>query len=215
MNTKTLFLKSLRGGVDFGTWRGFWSIKCVLEWSLLLLYWMLNLEHLDAMNEVVGGIYSPQPLSSRWQSLLTMGTPDNHCSLSAACHVSAPVRVWSCWPLEPFVFLLHRTVRWPLTFALWLLSQHCSTLFIWAVDRWHAGSRCSGGSPDSPMNYSGACPKETWEWLVRWLPAWCTGPCPVRHLAVHSQSCSKFDCDPNWNSFLVCVEPYAPEISDI
>jgi hypothetical protein len=51
------------------------------------------------MNEVVGGIYSPQPLPSRWQSLLAMGTPtgqfggapDSHCSLSGARHISAPV----------------------------------------------------------------------------------------------------------------------------
>jgi hypothetical protein len=47
------------------------------------------------MNEVDGGIYSPQPLPSRWQRLLTMGTPDNHCSLSSVHHVSASVRVRS------------------------------------------------------------------------------------------------------------------------
>jgi hypothetical protein len=48
--------------------------------------------------EVVGGIYSLQPLSSRWLSLLTMGTPDSlvvhrtwHCSLSGACHISSPL----------------------------------------------------------------------------------------------------------------------------
>jgi hypothetical protein len=34
-------------------------------------------------------------------------------------------------------------------------------------------------------------------------------------LAAHSQSCSKFYYVPNRNSFLVCVEPYAPEINDI
>jgi hypothetical protein len=45
--------------------------------------------------EVVGGIYSLQPLPSHWLSLLSMGTPDSsvvhqigHCSLSGACHVS-------------------------------------------------------------------------------------------------------------------------------
>jgi hypothetical protein len=42
--------------------------------------------------DVVGGIYSLQPL---FQSLLSIGTPDSpvvhriwHCSLSDACHVS-------------------------------------------------------------------------------------------------------------------------------
>jgi hypothetical protein len=39
------------------------------------------------------------------------GVPDSHCLLSGACHVSASVRVWSSWPLEPLVFLLHRTVQ--------------------------------------------------------------------------------------------------------
>jgi hypothetical protein len=29
------------------------------------------------MNEVVGGIYSPQPLPSRWQRLLAMGALDS------------------------------------------------------------------------------------------------------------------------------------------
>jgi hypothetical protein len=50
------------------------------------------------MNEVVGGIYSPQPLPSCWQSLLAMGTPDSHlahrtlhCSLFGVRHVSYPL----------------------------------------------------------------------------------------------------------------------------
>jgi hypothetical protein len=48
--------------------------------------------------EVVGGIYSLQPLPSRWLSLLSMDTPDSpvvhrtvHCSLSGAYHVSTPL----------------------------------------------------------------------------------------------------------------------------
>jgi hypothetical protein len=49
------------------------------------------------MNVVVGGIYSPQPLCSRWQGLLAMGDapPDSHCALSGAHHVSATTRVQS------------------------------------------------------------------------------------------------------------------------
>jgi hypothetical protein len=39
------------------------------------------------MNEVVGGIYSLQPLPSRWQRLLAMGAPDS------------PVRTTSVQPL--------------------------------------------------------------------------------------------------------------------
>jgi hypothetical protein len=51
-----------------------------------------------AWMEVVGDIYSLQPLPSHWLSLLSMGTPDSpvvhrtwHCSLSGACHVSQPL----------------------------------------------------------------------------------------------------------------------------
>jgi hypothetical protein len=53
------------------------------------------------LKEVVGGIYSLQPLPSPWMFLLAMGTPDSpvahrtDCSLSGARHVSAPVGVWS------------------------------------------------------------------------------------------------------------------------
>jgi hypothetical protein len=45
--------------------------------------------------EVVGGIYSLQPLPSRWLTLLSMGALDSpvvhrtlHCPMSGACHVS-------------------------------------------------------------------------------------------------------------------------------
>jgi hypothetical protein len=50
------------------------------------------------LKAVVGGIYSLQPLPSRWLFLLSMGTLDSpvvhrteHCSLSGACHVSTPL----------------------------------------------------------------------------------------------------------------------------
>jgi hypothetical protein len=97
-------------------------------------------------------------------------------SLSGAHHVSASVRVWSYWSLELFVFLLHRTVQWPLT----LRSDFCTTLF----DTVHLSSRLlarresllcwltgqSGATPDSPMNYSGASPLNFWVWPVWWVP---------------------------------------------
>jgi hypothetical protein len=57
---------------------------------------MWSLEYLDAI-EGGGwrGIYSLHLLPTRWLFLLVMGTPDSHCSLSGACHVSTPVGVWS------------------------------------------------------------------------------------------------------------------------
>jgi hypothetical protein len=51
------------------------------------------------LKEVVGGIYSLQPLPSRWLFLLSMGTQGDspvvhrtgHCSLTGVCDVSAPL----------------------------------------------------------------------------------------------------------------------------
>jgi hypothetical protein len=128
-----------------------------------------------ALNEVVGGIYSAQPLPSHWLFLLAMGTPDIHYSLSGARHVNALVGVWSCWPLEPIVLLLHRIVRWPLTSLLWLLRgtvHHCSSVQS-TIDTQGAvtplAHRTVWCTPDSPVNYSGVRPENSREWPVRSL----------------------------------------------
>jgi hypothetical protein len=50
------------------------------------------------MNEVVGGIYSPQLLPSRWQRLLAMGAPNSvvaHRTVTVHC----PVHAMSARPL--------------------------------------------------------------------------------------------------------------------
>jgi hypothetical protein len=112
-----------------------------------------------------GGIYSPQPPHSRWGGCLSMGAPDS------------PVRQ----PRHPTVRVL--TVSTVGALTSWGTGQsgaspdmHCSLsgatssaaltlreLFVHcsrcrrpleltvALD-----SRCSGGTPDSPMNYNGA-----------------------------------------------------------
>jgi hypothetical protein len=50
------------------------------------------------MNEVVGGIYSPQPLPSRWHSLLAMGTPDSPV-VHRTDTIHCPMRATSARPL--------------------------------------------------------------------------------------------------------------------
>jgi hypothetical protein len=69
-----------------------------------------NFRKLDAIEGGGWGIYSLQPLPSRWPFLLAMGhtghfggAPDNHYPLSGVCHVSTPVGVWSSRPLKLFV----------------------------------------------------------------------------------------------------------------
>jgi hypothetical protein len=69
------------------------------------------------MSEVVGGIYSPQPLPSRWQRLMAVGAPDS------------PVR--------------HRTatVHYPVR------AMSAQLLWFGAVDRWRRlSSSCTGQS---------------------------------------------------------------------
>jgi hypothetical protein len=67
------------------------------------------------MNEVVGGIYSPQPLPSRWQRLLAMVTPDS--------------------PVRHRTIIVHYPVR--------ATSAHL--LGFKAVDRWRRLSFCYTG----------------------------------------------------------------------
>jgi hypothetical protein len=50
------------------------------------------------MNEVVGGIYSPQPLPGHWQTLLAMGAPNSPVAHRTVT-VYYPVRATSARPL--------------------------------------------------------------------------------------------------------------------
>jgi hypothetical protein len=67
-------------------------------WMCLLSDCLCSCNECDVQNtwmplkEVVGGIYSLQPLSSRWLSLLAMGTPDSplaHRTSTVQCSVRA------------------------------------------------------------------------------------------------------------------------------
>jgi hypothetical protein len=75
--------------------------------------------------EVVAGIYSLQPLPSRWLTLLSMGTPDS------------PVA--------------HRTVRWRTGQSLFTVRCAPCQRAHWGlelVDRWNP---CHVAAPDSPV----------------------------------------------------------------
>jgi hypothetical protein len=45
-------------------------------------------------------------------------------------------------------------------------------------------SRCSAGTPDSLVNYSGAASQIPEAGKFRVVPPWCTGHCPVAHRTV-------------------------------
>jgi hypothetical protein len=107
----------------------------------------------------------PPTTSSCWLFLLAMGTPDEHCSLSGARHVSTPVGVWSDLTIGAVASdspVPHRTCHVTSDFcrALFITVHFCSRLLM-CMDR------CSAGSPDSPVNYSGACPENSRECPVR------------------------------------------------
>jgi hypothetical protein len=129
----------------------------------------------------LGGIYSLQPLTSRWQFLLVMGTQDSpvahrtctvHCPM---CATSArPLGFGASWPLEPLScsctgqsgatpdvsgdLLLHCS---DFCLALFITVHFCSR----PLFRWFTGHiRCT---PDNLMNYNGVRPENSWEWFVR------------------------------------------------
>jgi hypothetical protein len=75
----------------------------------------------------------------------------------------------------------HRTCLVHSDFAA-LTSDFCTVHFLlFTQSTVGAVYRCSVGSPDSPVNYSGASPRESQEWLVRGVLGLGTGHCPVRH----------------------------------
>jgi hypothetical protein len=189
-NTKTLSLKSLSDWVDFETWRGFdlWNVSwsevfCSCNECGVQKTWM-------PLKEVVGGIYSLQPLPSRWLNLLLMGTPDSLVPHQTCFDFSALTSITHCSLLADDRWCRLSLLRW--------LTGH-----VWCT-------------PDSSVNYRGAPLGNSREWAVRVLFGLVHQTLSGAPLAAHSQVlCSKFIWVPNWISFLVCVEPYAPKINDI
>jgi hypothetical protein len=93
-----------------------------------------------------------------------------------------------------------------------LFTVHCSLL----QSTVGADRRCSAGTPDSPVNYSGVAPQipEAEQFIVD--PPWCTGHCLVAHRTIgcaRPGSTSVVFCSFYLNPFLdfllVCVEPLA------
>jgi hypothetical protein len=169
---------------------------------------------------VVGGIYSPQPPTSRWGRLLSMGAPDSpvrHQTLSGAPPRHPTIRVLEQLTVGDFVLLWHRTVLCSLFFTVhqsqWLLQSTIARC-----------SRCSTSAPDSPVNYSGCRLEKTREWLVWAEWSWDTGHCPmvhrtlsggtpdspVCHSSAHSSFFAPLNLIPNLNIYWFVLNLYAP-----
>jgi hypothetical protein len=152
----------------------------------------------------LGGIYSPQ----RPKLPLGVAAVDGHIGQSGAppdtvrcvSHVTQSLGFWRSPPLERWLLVApdspvpHRTrtvhclVRlWPL---LWLLPRTVALSGHYAVDRcavsccsaWCTGQ--SGGTPDSPVNYSEAASEKPEAEEFASVRSWCTGHCPVCHSTV-------------------------------
>jgi hypothetical protein len=182
----------------------------------------------------LGVFIASQPLLAVGWFLMAMGAPDSpvcHRTVTVHCPMRATsaqplgfgaVDHWAACRLAALDSLVpHRIVRWPLTLLLWLMCvtvHHCS---LCTVDRWRVGRRCSAGSPDSSVNYSGGCPGIPENgWFGGRLAGApdsvrCT-PESVRWAKdQHTQVLLlQLNCVPNLISFLVCVEPYAPVIHE-
>jgi hypothetical protein len=93
-----------------------------------------------------------------WATRQSGVAPDSHCSLSGA----------------------------PSSAALTLreLSAHCAVVSRPLESTVALASRCSAGTPDSPVNYSGARPQKPEGEEFEVNPPWCTGHYPVAHRTV-------------------------------
>jgi hypothetical protein len=171
----------------------------------------------------LGGIYSPNHRNGRWGRLLSYGAPDSPVRQPRHPTVRVrPLELLTCGPLDsPMVHQtapVHCLVR---HLAPALTSARAGALFIVHCRLLQttvgAVSRCSAGTPDSPVNYSGEPFSETRSLAVGGNSPWCTGHCPVAHRTVRcarpgqpSVFFAPFYLNHFLEFLLVCVEPLAP-----
>jgi hypothetical protein len=141
------------------------SLVCIVL-NVIALVRCRKLENLDAMNGGVVGVFiAPTTKSGRWEAVCRMA----HWTVRCARHVT--------WPLDSyrwsFCLLGHRIVRWGHRTVQWCTGQtlfsvrcaiclysdsgaHCSAFNAFCRRPLARSSRCSAGTPDSLVNYSGA-----------------------------------------------------------
>jgi hypothetical protein len=160
----------------------------------------------------LGGIYSPQPPTIRWGRLLAMDAPNSpvrhrtvpihclvrhHVTQSLGFRSSRPSALLSSCGTGQSGAPSDRSCSLsgaPLTLRALFI---CHPLLQSTVG---VSSRCSAGTPDSPVNYSGArlsFPESGWFIFVR---TWCAGHFLVAHRTVRCASPQHTQV-----SFLLCV----------
>jgi hypothetical protein len=159
---------------------------------------------------VVGGIYSPNHQRSRWWRLLSHGASDSpvrHQTLSDAPATSPgrwvlTVGASDSWATGQSLF----TVRC----AFWLCSDfyaHCSALTARCKRPLALCSRYSAGTPDSPVNYSGAAPRipEGGKFRVGFPGAPDIVRWHTRQSGAPDQGCLRFNFAPCFEPFLLTL----------
>jgi hypothetical protein len=111
-----------------------------------------------------------------WGTGQSGAAPDRHCSLSGAPSGAA--------------LTLHE------------LSAHCSAFVGVRWSRPLRWSRCSAGTPDSPVNYSGAVVQKLEGEEFSLYGPWGTGHCPVRQTRVLFGFFCSFLLNPNLDLFI-------------
>jgi hypothetical protein len=181
MNTKLSLSQVTKWLSCFWDLERIWSLEYVLEWMLLLLYWIGTSENLDAIEGggwevfiasnhflVVGWFcWRWTHRTVRWRTGHVLFTircaPCQHTrsgleqsTVEVVCHVVAPDSpVPVCSDFSALTSVAHC--------SLWQSTIGARLLLL----RWLTGHvRCT---PDSLVNYSGAHPGETREWAVRVL----------------------------------------------
>jgi hypothetical protein len=128
---------------------------------------LLGLLHLEVAGW--GGIYSHQPFCSRWGSLLAMGAPDSPVRQPRYPTVRvltiSTVGALTSWSTGQSGAAPDRHCSIsdaPSSAALTLreLSAHCSCCRRLLKLTVALARCCSGGTPDSPVNYRGAAPEK-------------------------------------------------------
>jgi hypothetical protein len=154
---------------------------------------------------VVGGIYSPQPSTSRWGRLLSMGTPDS----PVRRHVTQPLGFGSSRPLEALYSCgTEQSSATPdrscslsgVPLSLPRTVLHCSADRAPLQSTVALDSHCSAGAPDSPVNYSGGRlekPESGWFELY--------GPGTLDTVRWHTGQSGAPFLSTLWFLFLLCI----------
>jgi hypothetical protein len=122
----------------------------------------------------------------------TVRCTTRHCPVRQPRHPTVrirPLELLTCGP--PDCPMHHRTVtvHCPMRLLTPALTSartgaHCSVSLFLCRRPLALFSRYSAGTPDSPVNYSGAASPNSQRWQVWSGTPWCTGHCPVVHRTV-------------------------------